>query len=141
MTSSPKARFLEYNSVYFVYLGNVSLERAYEYKYLGLTMDNDLSFQAHRDNLENRVYIQLSYFKKVRKFINVDAAVTIYRSTILPVIEYADFVFDYGIKHVNKQIQSLQNQGLYIVYNQHAFPYLERDSSTSLHRRAKIFRP
>ena len=103
-------------------------------------MDNDLSFQAHRDNLENRVYIKLSYFKKIRKFINVDAAVTIYKSTILPVIEYADFVFDYGIKHVNKQMQSLQNQGLYIVYNQHAFPYLERDSSTSLHRQAKIFR-
>ena len=46
-------------------------------------------------------------------------ALTIYKSTILPLIEYADFVHDHNIKYVNKKLQSLQNDGLSVAYNQH----------------------
>ena len=56
-------------------------------------------------------------------------AKTIYKSTILPIIEYADFVYDHEIKYVNKKLQGLQNYGLSVAYNQHSIPFYDRDST------------
>ena len=61
------------------------------------------------------------------------AAVTIYKSTILPVIEYSDFVYDHNIKYLNKKLQGVQNYGLQIAY------YTEKKTET-LHRDAKLYR-
>ena len=82
----------------------------------------------------------MSFFKKIRQYININAAVTIYKSTILPIIEYADFVYDFDIKYNNKKLQTLQNQGLYIVYNEHRLPYRDKSSTETLHRNAKLYR-
>ena len=67
-------------------------------------------------------------------------AITIYKSTILPIIEYADFVYDRNIKYVSKKLQTLQNQGLNVVYNQHILPYTHRESTETLHSNAKLYR-
>ena len=50
-----------------------------------------------------------------------------YKSTILPIIEYAGFVFDQDMNYVNKKIQTIQNQGLNVAYNLHHLPYNDRD--------------
>ena len=55
-------------------------------------------------------------------------------------MEYADFVFDYDIKYINKKWQTIQNQGLYIVFDQHYLTYDLRESTEALHRRASIVR-
>ena len=93
-------------------LGTNNLVRTKDYKYLGLMIDTELNFQKQRDSLSMKINPKLSYFRTIRKFINDSTALTIYKSTILPVIEYADFVYDHGIKYINKKIQSFQNQGL-----------------------------
>ena len=121
-------------------LGNIALDKVTEYKYLGLLMDNDLGFSNHRDVVHNRVNYKLSFFKKLRKFINTFAALTIYKSTILPIIGYADFIYDYNIKYNNNRMQSLQNQGLYISYNEHILPFMNKSSTEFLHKEAKLFR-
>ena len=121
-------------------LGANVLEQVKEYKYLGLLIDTNLNFNAFRENLHKRVNYKISFFKKIRRYIDLNTAVTIYKSTILPIIEYADFVYDYGIKYVNKKLQTLQNQSLSVVHNQHILPYALRDSSESLHRNVKVFR-
>ena len=84
--------------------------------------------------------LKICFFKKIRQFINEEAALSIYKSTILPIIEYADFVYDYNIKYINNKLQQIQNQGLYTVFNQHFLPLLQRDSTETLHRQAKLYR-
>ena len=121
-------------------LGKTNLDRVTDYKYLGLLIDSKLTFQTHRTNLINIVNYRLTFFKKIRQYINIEAALLIYKGTILPLMEYADFVIDYGILYMNRKIQSLQNQGLYIVYNQHYMIYDERESTEVLHRRANVIR-
>ena len=37
-------------------------------------------------------------------------------------------------------MQTLQNQGLYIAFNQHYLPYDEKESTEVLHRQANVFR-
>ena len=88
----------------------------------------------------NHVQQKLSYFTKIRTFINTSVALTIYKSAILPIIEYADFIYDQSVEYVSKQIQSLQNRGLRIVFNQHNKRYDQRMSTTEMHREANLFR-
>ena len=103
-------------------------------------MDSELKFQAHRDCLHKRLNYKITFFKKIRKYINFEAAMTIYKSTILPIIEYADVVYDYNIAHINQKLQGIQNQGLYVVFDQHTIPFLQRESTETLHREARLFR-
>ena len=119
-------------------IGGTTMEKVTEYKYLGLTVDSKLTFQTHRQNVINNVNYKLMFFKKIRQYITTEAASIIYKGTILPLIEYADFVFDYDIKYLNKKMQSLQNQGLYTVFNQHYLKYDQKDSTETLHRRANL---
>ena len=125
--------------IYFV-IDNVTLEKVDQYRYLGLCIDSHLNFPNHRDSLINTVNNKIYFFKKIRRYITTEAASTIYKGTILPILEYADFVFDYGIKYVNNKLQSIQNQGLYTVYNQHYLTYDLRDSTETLHRKANLMR-
>ena len=121
-------------------LGNIALEQVVQYRYLGIIMDNELKFQQQRDSLHKRINYKNCFFKKIRQFINPETALTIYKSTILPIIEYADFVYDYDIMYLNDKLQQYQNQCLYTVYDQHKLPYHLKDSTEAVHRRAKIMR-
>ena len=123
-------------------IGGVQMAKVDEYKYLGVYIDTQLNFQSHRQKMINSVNYKLTFFKKIRNYVTLDAAKTIYKGTILPMIEYADFVFDFGIKYINKTLQTLQNQGLFIVFNQHYLPYNQKQSIETLHRlrRANVFR-
>ena len=122
------------------HLGPNVLGQVNKYKYLGLLIDSNLNFKSLRENLYKRVNYKLTFFKKIRSYLDVSTAVTIYKSTILPIIEYADFVHDHNIKYVSKKLQTLQNQGLRVSQNQHIMPFAQRDSTEVLHRNAKIYR-
>ena len=124
----------------FFTLGNTLLKRVEEYRYLGVIIDSQLTFQAYRDSLINRVNLKISYFRKIRYYMTQEAALMLYKGTILPIIEYADFVFDFNIKYINRKLQTLQNNALYIVFNQHFLPYDQKDSTETLHRQAKLYR-
>ena len=120
--------------------GKDTLSKTEEYRYLGILVDSNLNFNSHRQSMFNNVNFKLIFFKKKKKIVNLDAALLIYKVTILPLIEYADFVLDYNIKYINKKLQSLQNQGLLTVFNQHFLTFDNRDSTELLHRRANIIR-
>ena len=119
---------------------NGNLSEVELYKYLGLHKDNKLNFQAHHKKLVSQVHLKLSQFRKIRCFINRKAAILIYKCTILPVLEYADFIQDQGVAYVNKAIQKLQNFGLLIAHNQHILSFDQRDSSETLHRNCRMSR-
>ena len=103
-------------------------------------MDSRLNFQSHHRKLTSQVQLKLSQFRKIRNFVTKKSAILIYKCTILPMIEYADFIQDQGIIYINKDIQKLQNYGLLIAHNQHILPYDRRDSSETLHRNSRLSR-
>ena len=138
-----KTKIINKNSHYDndrLFLGTSILERVQEYKYLGINMDSEMSFHQQREILHKKLNYKITLFRKIMKYINVDAALTIYKGTILPIIEYADFICDQDIAYFNKKLQKFQNQSLYIVYNQHILSYLCRDSTETLHRSANMYR-
>ena len=84
--------------------------------------------------------LKITYFRKIRKFLTLESALLIYKCMILPILEYADFVHDFDMKYISKKVQTIQNTGLYIVYDQYHLPYDRRQSTEALHRRAGIHR-
>ena len=121
-------------------LGNDQLEHVMEYKYSGLNIDTYLNFQSYRDMIMNRIILKICYLRKIRSLLTQKAALLIYKCTTLPILEYTDFIYDFNIKYVNKKLQTIQNTGLYIVFNQHQLPYDMKESTETIHRNAKLFR-
>ena len=117
-----------------------NLERFKEYKNLGVHVDCQLNFQHHNKLLTRNVNYKISHFRRIRKCITINAAVLIYKCTILPILEYADFIQDQGIAYINNARQKIQNHCLLIIHNQHFLKFDERDSTESLHRNTKMFR-
>ena len=92
-------------------VSGTQLEKVTEYKYLGLWIDDNLAFHEQRNKIINNVQSKLTLFSKIRSFLTVKAAETVYKSMLLPIIKYADFLYDQGVLYSSNQLQLLQNRG------------------------------
>ena len=121
-------------------IGDKILERVDCYKYLGLYVDNRLTFHDHRTKLIQQLNLKLNYFAKITKFLTTKTALTIYKATMLPLLDYADMVYEQNIKYVNKQLQKIQSRALRLIYHQHLIEYDNRLSTYVLHENANMCR-
>ena len=97
-------------------LNNVVIERVYTFQYLGLTLDPELKFVAHRQNAMANVRHKINQLVKVRAHVDRNTALTVYKSMVIPTIDYADFIWDRDNMGENRDLQYLQNRGLRSVY-------------------------
>ena len=66
------------------------LTRVAEYKYLGVILDESLSWNAHVNDLISKVSKRIGILGRTRRSISMHTAGIIYRSFILPVLDYCD---------------------------------------------------
>ena len=98
-------------------MDNVPLQVVTAYRYLGVTLDNQLSYNSHVDKLIGTVTAKLKQFQRMRSFLNTRAALMVYKNMMLPMLEYGD-VFLTATTCVNrKRLQTLQNKGLRCALN------------------------
>ena len=60
------------------------------YKYLGVTLDGQLNYSKHIGRLIAGASVKLRQFRRMRSFLNTRAAVLVYKSMLLPLLEYGD---------------------------------------------------
>ncbi|KAJ0003141.1 hypothetical protein NQD34_018181 [Periophthalmus magnuspinnatus] len=65
-----------------------ALQVVQEYKYLGVTMDSQLSFKKHIKNVRNKIKFHLVNFKHIRGNLTTEASKLYLNATILPHINY-----------------------------------------------------
>lgn len=68
------------------------LDLVSSYKYLGLTMNNQLTFKEHTQHIINFAAVRINSFIHFRKFVNHTTLLKIYKTTILPIFEYANII-------------------------------------------------
>ena len=73
-------------------LHGASLQTASSYKYLGVTMDSQLSYNLHVNKIVATISGKLKTFQRMRNFLNVRAALLVYKSMMLPILEYGDIL-------------------------------------------------
>ena len=74
-------------------------------KYLGLQIDEHLTWQSHIESVAKKVVCSLSMLKKVRKCINPDNLMKIYKSVIEPYFDYCSIVWDALSSELTNKLQ------------------------------------
>ena len=101
------------NNPYKIHIKGQLLDEVNEYKYLGTIIDNMPNGEPQYNALIRNLSFNLRSFGKIRRYLTNKAVLMVYKSTILPVIDYNDHYQD-----LLKVDKLQQNWGLLIVYSQ-----------------------
>ena len=126
-------RMLEAVSTFEITYNNKPLHSVSSYKYLGVTLDNHLNYNCHVTKLISLASSKLKQFQRMRSFLNVRAAIMVYKSMLLPLLEYGDVFLSATSKENRKKLQTLQNKGLRCALNKGI-----ETSREELHREAGL---
>ena len=71
-------------------IDKVRIELVTTYCYLGIVLDEQMTYEAHVNKLVGRVAAKIAQMKRIRQYITEKAALLIYKNAILPIMEYGD---------------------------------------------------
>lgn len=86
------------------------------YRYLGLMLNCQLTLAQHVNSTIGLVSSKLKTFAAIRKYINVEHSLLVYKSMILSLFEYANISFTLVPLVLRKKLERLQNRALRIIY-------------------------
>ena len=92
-------------------LGNTVLEEVEVYNYLGVL----IHFGKFLKEKCNKINLRLRQLGKMRKYITCSIANTIYKQTIIPLFDYADFLIESGQNMYINRLDTLHSKGLLII--------------------------
>ena len=103
------------NSVedFTVYVQGTPITRVLEYKYLGVTLDETLSWNAHVRSILSKAGERM--LRRIRSNITINTANRIYKSFIIPVLEYCDTVWNCCLKLNSDSLEKLQRWAVRII--------------------------
>ena len=116
-------------------IDNVEVQCVAQFNYLGMTLDQHLTFKNHAQHTINKVSAKIYQLRKMRKFLSQRAALLIYKNMILPIMEYGDIFMLSVLKELRNRLQKLQNKALKCALNKE-----KRYNTKALHTEAKILK-
>ena len=97
-----------------VTIGDIRVDRVHSYKYLGITLDANLNFKKHIKLCIKSASYKTLLLSEIRKYITMDAAIRIFKTMILPLIDYGDVLYHETNGVLIQKLQTLQNRCLRI---------------------------
>ena len=73
---------------------NINVKRVDSHKHLGLVLDDKLSFKDHLKTTIEKASKGINVLRKLRSHIPRSSLITIYKSFIRPLFDYADIIYD-----------------------------------------------
>ena len=118
-----------------LYINDRVLDKVSSYKYLGITLDAYLTCNRHVENCINVASHKVFLLAKIRKYITFKAAVRIYKTVILPILDYENILYDGCNQNLLSKVQTLQSRGLRLCnYQPYHVPTLYQHESTGMAR-------
>ena len=93
------------------------LDRVDSYNYLGVSIDNNLSFEKFLREKYGKVYSRVYQLGKMRKYIEPNTANLIYKQMILSLFDYADAMVKSGPQRDISRLVKLQEKAVKIIDN------------------------
>ena len=81
-------------------VGNFKLELVSPFRYLGMTLDENLNFIQHINNMKKNVCHKIYILRRFSKYMTDAIRLLIYKSHILPIIEYGDIIYMKSHKNI-----------------------------------------
>ena len=69
------------------------LEWVDRFKYLGIVLDEQLTFRYHMEYLKSKTLSKISLLGRARYFVDHDTSIMLYKTLILPYFDYCDVVY------------------------------------------------
>ena len=113
-------------------IGNINIKEVDTYKYLGTTLDSTLTARQQLSRLNQSLALKLKTLRKMRDFISENTALQLYKTTILPIIDYSDIIYNLLTMQQKTKLQRTQNRALRSIYRDNY------QSSQSMHEKAKL---
>ena len=115
-----------YDLIPDIRLNNQAIERVSEFNFLGLTIDQHLSWNAHVQKISNRVGKLIGILNRLKRYLSTDILRTLYSALILQHFQFS--VLNWGFKA--NRIVKLQKRAIRVItnskYNAHVEPLLKR---------------
>ena len=97
-----------------VYVDNTRMQYVKQINYLGIKLEDTLTFELHASESMKMVAHKLYLLSRIRKYITTGQAITIYKSKVAPYFDYGDiFLMNISSKTID-ELQKLQNRALRI---------------------------
>ena len=114
-------------------VNNTPIEKVNKFSYLGVILDQHLTFDAHAKYVINRVSAKICQLRKLKRFLTNKAALLVYKNMILPILEYGDIYVMYASRENRSKFQKLQNKALKCALDKE-----KRYNTTALNKEAKL---
>ena len=105
---------------------NVALECKESVRYLGVIIDNNLSWKQHIDHVAIKISRTVGLICKLQHFLPRHTLLTIYKSLVTPYLTYGLTAWGQAYKSYLEKLLKLQKRALRFIYfserNQHAIP-------------------
>ena len=92
-----------------------SIEAVTSYKYLGVVFNKHISWKNHAEYVCNKVAGRIGVFSRIRRFITIEAAQTVYTSIIQPIFDYCSIAWSSLLQQDKDRMQRLQNRAARII--------------------------
>ena len=89
------------------------LTKTGSYKYLGVVIDYGLTFDAMLKNTYNKANRKLYILERIRPYITNSITLFIYKTCVLPIMEYADFLVESGAKTKVDKLERIQKRAIH----------------------------
>ena len=91
------------------------IKRVDHTKSLGLTIDAQLSWGKHVEEICKKVSSAIGALKRVRPFISKETAIQIYNALIMPHFDYCSPVWDCLSRYFSDKLQKLKNRAARVI--------------------------
>ena len=105
----------KFNTPVKLSINKVEIERVYEHTFLGLIIDNRLSWKPHIDKTKTKISKSIAILYKIKHTVNKNSLHILYCSLILPYLTYCVEVWGNTYKTIIKPIYMLQKKAIWIV--------------------------
>ncbi len=114
-------------------LNNEKIELVRTFKYLGVQLDNMLTFEPHIDYIYRKSCQKLGAIKKCHNVITTKLANMLYKSLILPLLDYCDIAYTHANQKSINKLQLVQTMACHM-----SLCCGNREHVANMHNRLKL---
>ena len=82
-------------------INNTNIEKVEQFKFLGLTLDSNLNWKKHSDNITNKCSQIIGILNRLKQILPQNIKIMLYNALLLPHINYCLVTRGYQCKRIN----------------------------------------
>ncbi len=100
-----------------LYLNGTKLQKVHSHKHLGVTLTSNMKWGVHIDAAIAKANKRLNGIRRIQFLITREARIILYKSLILPVLEYGNILYDNCTLYLKQRLENIQRQADYNLRN------------------------